>query len=141
MTMLTRSDNPALLLQRLIERDGRQSVVCRLRASLQERDPRVFVLRFDADAGVWWAGLRADPAPIKHGYIGFVVLASAIRGAGRPVQHGCDTPDAARKAVARALVVLGSSVPALAGVLLGRVSVGKCGAIYRRRPVDPQILT
>lgn len=141
MTLLTLCTDPHLLAQVLIERDGPQAAACRLRALLLERDRRVFVLRLDADAGVWMAGLLSDPVPIRAAYSGLAVLASAIRGAGLPVQHGFDTADAARKAKDRALGVLETFAPALAGVLIGRVSVGQLGALYRRRPTDPEILT
>lgn len=141
MTLLTRTDDPALLLQVLIERDGRQAAACRLRSVLLERDRRVFVLRLDAAAGVWLAGPQPDPVLIRCAYSGLAVVASAIRGAGLPVQHGFDTADAARKAKDRALAVLEDAVPALAAVLIGRISIGQDGARYRRRPTDPVIQT
>lgn len=141
MTLLTKSNDPMLLLQMLIERDGRQAAACRLRSVLLERDRRVFMLRLNADAGVWLAGLQSDPVPIRCAYSGLAVVASAIRGAGLPVQHGLDSAGAARKAAARALSALEAASPALAAVLIGRISIGQDGALYRRRPTDPVIQT
>lgn len=140
MTLLTRSDDPALLLQTLIERDGRQAAACRLRAWLHERDRRVFVLKFDPARRLWLAGEAGDAHPIPRELAGMALIASAVRGRGEWVAHGFSSSNAARNALRRALDRLDMFAPELAAALVNRVSVSGAGARHLRRPTDPQIL-